>query len=225
MIKLTAADKAAIAHGDSAYINEKGVRFFQKNDCEAAVEYYRLASSMGNMEATKNLGYCYLYGNHIEPNIDLAIQYFEIAAMSGVVAAIYKLGDIYSSSKWIKQDKELSSYYFRVALEYITSGEYEELFLNKDLFNYPSLMFAIARESMSGGMLTENPKLAYECLAIAFYGYSDAIADGDSIHSDCLDKVVKLLGSKELKDAKKAFEEHYYESLDQELKTYKENHK
>ena len=225
MIKLTAADKAAIAHGDSAYINEKGARYYQKGKYELAVEYYRLASSMGNMQSTSNLGYCYLYGRHIEKNIDLAIQYFEISAMSGVVDSIYKLGDIYSSDKWKLKDKELSSYYYRVAIEYLTSGDYEELYWNKDLFNYPSLMFAIGRESMKGGSLPENIKLAYECLAIAFYGYTNAIECGDVMYVECLEEVVKLIENKAFKNAKIDFEDKYCESLDSDIEEYKKKHK
>lgn len=51
-----------------------------QKDFENSVGYYQFASSMGNVQASSNLGYCHLYGRSVEPNRDLAITYFDLAA-------------------------------------------------------------------------------------------------------------------------------------------------
>lgn len=85
----------AVSLEDSNYINGKGAKLYCGGRYKSAVEYYRLAAAMGNVQATANLGYCYLYGRDIEPNLSLAIAYFKIASVNDNIDAAYKLGDIY----------------------------------------------------------------------------------------------------------------------------------
>ena len=122
---LTATDFNAIDLLDSNYINSKGAKRYIEEDFMTAVEYYRLAAAMGNPQAISNLGYCYLYGRDIEPNLSLAIAYFKIAARHELVDAAYKLGDIYGSDKWGVKDKEMSNYYYRMAISFIIDEEWE----------------------------------------------------------------------------------------------------
>ena len=105
---LTNADMNAVVLKDASYINRRGAKLYVEGNYRFAVEYYRLAAAMGDMNAVSNLGYCYLYGRDIEQNTSLAIAYFRTAAENGVIDAMYKLGDIYSSDKWNVKDVELS---------------------------------------------------------------------------------------------------------------------
>ncbi len=60
MLKLTAADMAAISKGDSEYINGKGAKYYSNEEYKMAVEYYHIGASMGNVDSISNLGCCYL---------------------------------------------------------------------------------------------------------------------------------------------------------------------
>ena len=106
---LTKADLNAITLDDSNYINNKGANFYNNGQYDKAVEYYRIAAAMGNINAIANLGYCYLYGRSINVNVSEAIAFFTIASSKGDIDAAYKLGDIYSKDKWGVMDKEMMS--------------------------------------------------------------------------------------------------------------------
>ena len=125
-LKLTNTDFLAIEKGDRNYINNKGAKLYVEPTYKDAVEYYRLASAMGDKHATSNLGYCYLYGRGIEANLSFAIAYFKIAAIREDIDACYKLGDIYSSDKWGVKDSEMSVYYYRLAASFILEDEWNK---------------------------------------------------------------------------------------------------
>lgn len=81
-VKLTKADFIAIENGDGVYLNGKGANFYRQEKYEEAIEYYRLAAAMGNVDSISNLGYCYMYARSVPGNISLALAYFEAAAAS-----------------------------------------------------------------------------------------------------------------------------------------------
>lgn len=192
-IKLTSADIQAISYRDAEYLNEKGADYYYKGKYEKAVEYYRLASSMGDIHATSNLGYCYLYGRSIEPNTSLALAYFRIAAQRGDVDAAYKLGDIYSSDKWGLKDTELSVYYYKTAADSILEDVVEDLEYITQLQDYPSLCFALGREmSESGNMVTDYEK-AYKFLKHAEKGYLREILNGNKMYEKVFENLADWL--------------------------------
>ena len=195
-ITLTPTDQLAITTGDSNYINNKGADLYSTGNYAAAVEYYRLAAAMGNVDAVSNLGYCYLYGRDIEPNTSLSIGYFKTAADRGSVDAAYKLGDVYGTAKWGVEDKELSIYYYRLAATYLIGGPWENpaVILNCcKLCRYPSLCYALGREMMPGGGVATDLEVAYQFLLQAKAGYEIALADGDSFYEKSLAGVNQLL--------------------------------
>lgn len=195
-MKLSKADINAIARNDSNYLNTKGANCYLNKDYKTAVEYYRIASSMGNVQAISNLGYCYLYGRDIEANTDLAIAYFEIAAQRENVDACYKLGDIYGSSKWGKEDKELSIYYYRLAASILISEDWENeaaIAYCSQLRQYPSLCFALARELMPGGYMRTDIVEAYQFLRVAEQGYRIELSNGADFYQKTYEDVISLL--------------------------------
>ncbi|MBR6252688.1 MAG: sel1 repeat family protein [Clostridia bacterium] len=193
-IQITNADINAINEGESNFINNKGAKLYQEETYEESIEYYRLAAAMGNAQSISNLGYCYLYGRSIPINVDLAIQYFKIAAKRGVIDAIYKLGDIYSRDKWGKKDTEMAQYYYQKGLDYFNE-EYGtwHLYDIEEAIEYPSLFFALARESMPGGIRNTDIVNAYDWLKTAEKGYKILITEGNKYYEESYQNVIKLL--------------------------------
>ena len=178
-IVLTEADMNAIALRDSNYINNKGAKLYEPETYDRAVEYYRIAAAMGNVHATSNLGYCYLYGRSIEQNTSLAIA--------------YKLGDIYSRDKWVEKDSEMSIYYYRMALSYVLGedADFDHIMWCRGLQDYPSLCYAFARELSPGGTLCTNINQAYQFLKHAQIGYEKCLANGENMYKESYFDVVR----------------------------------
>ena len=208
-IVLTKTDKLAIKKNDSNYIKSKGADYYSKGDYTKAVEYYHLAASMGDINAVSNLGYCYLYGRSIEPNLELAISYLEIAASRGSVDAAYKLGDIYGGDKWSVADKEMSIYYYRMAASYIIEGDWEDdesILYNDELTRYPSLCFALGREKMPNGDMNTDLDLSYQFLKQAERGYKIELANGNSFYEKAYNSVIECLNDKIFNEIKEKYE-------------------
>lgn len=195
-LTLTATDLRAIDLLDSDYLNSKGAKQYGSENYADAVEYYRLAAAMGNSYAISNLGYCYLYGRHIEANLSLAIAYFKIAASGGDVDAAYKLGDIYSSDKWGVKDQELSIYYYRMAVGFVLAPGWENSTIiaqSQDLVKYPSLCYALGRELSIGGAMNTDLSAAYQFLLKAKIGYKYELMNGSRMYEKCYADVLDLL--------------------------------
>ena len=216
--ELTAADMTAVDLRDSNYINNKGANLYKSENYASAVEYYRLAAAMGNVHAVSNLGYCYLYGRDIEPNLSLAIAYFKTAAFKKDVDAAYKLGDIYSKEKWGVMDKELSVYYYRMAASFILDEPWENnLYITycDELLLYPSLCYALGRELSAGGGMNTDLDSAYQFLKKAEAGYNKELANGSEMYAKAFEGVKQLLADPQFDDIRVRYDK-YYEEDDEE---------
>lgn len=206
--QLTPTDANAIKQNDSNYINQKGANLYRKGSYAQAVEYYRVAAAMGDINAISNLGYCYLYGRDVEANLSLALAYFEISAARKQVDSCFKLGDIYGSDKWGLKDKELSIYYYRMAASYLIDDdwEYPNAILYADsLIDYPSLCFALAREMMPDGDMATNLDQAYQFLKQAKIGYEKELANGSSYYEKSYQNVLEYLSNEIFDDIRKKY--------------------
>jgi len=195
-LTLTATDFGAIDLLDSNYLNSKGAKQYIAEDFSVAVEYYRLAAAMGNVQAISNLGYCYLYGRSIDANLSLAIAYFKIAARQESVDAAYKLGDIYGSDKWGVKDTERSIYYYRMAISFILCEEWENskiITWNQELERYPSLCYAMGRELSLGGAMNTDLDSAYQFLRKAEAGYKRELMNGNTMYEKAYSGVLTLI--------------------------------
>lgn len=213
-IDLTKTDLNAITLGDYNYINNKGVKFYTEGQYDKAVEYYRIAAAMGNVKATANLGYCYLYGRSIDVNVSEAIAMFIIASSKRDVDAAYKLGDIYSRDKWGVLDKELSVYYYRMAASYIIDEEWEgrhEILWHSKLQRYPSLCFALARELAPGGEMATNIELSYQFLKHAELGYEKELANGADFYKESYENVINMLKSEFYDIVREEYDSAFYD--------------
>ena len=187
-IILSDADILAIERGDYNFLNNKGAKYYAEEDYERAIEYYRLAATMGSAHSISNLGYCYMYARSIAKNMSLAIAYFKIAAEKNNVDAQYKLGNIYEKgADGVEKNEELAIYYYTLAIRTI-NGSYEE-----EPERYPSLYLCVAQAHMPGGMMICDLKAAYQFLQIARRGYEIEKAEGIKYHTWALEKTLRLL--------------------------------
>ena len=200
MFQLTQTDKQALYNDDAEYFTDKGARAYSREEYREAVEYYRIAASLGETQAIANLGYCYLYGRAIERNIDLAIAYFEIAASMGNIDALYKLGSIFQSDKWGYKDNERAIFYFQNAVfEVLGSKEYDvdDIKNEEFLLNYPSLCLTLGQAHMKDGILQTNLKIAYVFLEKAKEGYEEALANHMKMYEEAYHRTLELLNDPE----------------------------
>ncbi len=221
-IKLSQTDLRAFDLGDANYINNKGAGFYNEQDFVKAVEYYRLAATMGNVQAVSNLGYCYLYGRSIEANTELAIAYFRLAAEKQNVDAAYKLGDIYGSEKWGYKDRELAVYYYRMAASWLIGKEWEEygaIVWEDKLSRYPSLCYALGRELSPGGTMTTNIELSYAFLKHAERGYEIELQNGSGFYAKSLEGVKALLVNPQYDLVREEYDNMFAEEYDDEQST------
>ena len=205
-INLTTTDMVAIREGDNAFLTNKGAILYNEGTYYKSVEYYRLAAAMGEVHSISNLGYCYLYGRDIEANTSLAIGYFTIAANRKDIDAAYKLGDIYSSDKWGVKDKELSNYYYNYAAALIIGDGWrrgELIDWCDELQEYPSLCYALARETFTGGSMPTDLSISYQFLKHAEIGYRRAIDDGNTMYEESYEGVLKMLKNKKYDSLRK----------------------
>ena len=213
---LTPADMNAVSLGDSNYINNKGANSYCSGTYKSAVEYYRLAAAMGNTQAISNLGYCYLYGREIEPNLSLAIAYFKVASMNQDIDAAYKLGDIYGSDKWGLKDIEMSVYYYRMAASFIIHDDWENVTIAfcDSLQKYPSLCYALGRELSLKGNLYTDIDAAYQFLKHAENGYRMELANGKKMYEKSYAGVVELINDSQFDEIRERYDELYSENND-----------
>ena len=208
---LTNADMNAVVLKDAGYINSRGAKLYVEGNYRLAVEYYRLAAAMGDMNAVSNLGYCYLYGRDIEQNTSLAIAYFKTAAENGVIDAMYKLGDIYSSDKWNVKDVELSLYYYNIAFSRVVGGEWESnsIVYCEGLQYYPSLCYALGREMSRGGRMNTDIVMAYQLLKHAEKGYCNEISNGAVMYESSYEGVKELLADSQFDSIRGEYDAYF----------------
>ena len=209
MIALSDADFVAIRGKDSDFLLNKGADKYG-DDYEESIEYYRLSAAMGNPQAISNLGYCYLYGRSIEPNVSLALAYFTIAADLGVIDALYKLGNIYSSDEFVDKDEELEKYYYEKAVDALLDSY-------SDYDDYPSLSLAVGKETMEDGLFDTDLDRAYFLLKCAEKGFKKYIDNGDDFYEDHYAETLDLLEDKQFDDEIKDNYNQIYENEEDDV--------
>ena len=209
MVALSDADFVAIRGKDSDFLLSKGAEKYG-DDYEESIEYYRLSAAMGNPQAISNLGYCYLYGRSIEPNVSLALAYFTVAADLGVIDALYKLGNIYSSDEFVDKDEELEKYYYEKAIDALLDS-------HSDYEDYPSLSLAVAKETMEDGLFDTDLDRAYFLLKCAENGFKKYIDNGDDFYEDHYAETLDLLEDKQFDDEIKDNYNQIYENEEDDV--------
>lgn len=172
----------AIKVNDSDALLKRGADNYMEGNYKEAVEYYRLSSSMGNSQATSNLGYCYLYGRGIEINEELAFYYFQISE-SSCIDSVYKIGNMYEDGIYVKKDLEMCDYYYNKAVGIVINNKFEPT-------EFPSLFYHVAKREIAK---KGNDYEIFHFLNIAYIGYNELICQGCSYYENDLKEAEKLL--------------------------------
>lgn len=186
-IELSKASIIALEDHNNSYFNEIGADYYQMGDYESAIELYRIAAAMGNIQALANLGYCYYYGRACEKNFHLAFVYFKMAAGHKNIDALYKLSTMYEQGKGVEKNKDIADYYLMTAFDAL--GAIPE----ETRIEYPSLMFAVAKKFIALGEHDGDFASAYALLKTAQHGYEMLIAEGSRYYEKMLLEVTDTL--------------------------------
>lgn len=79
-----------------------------EHDYKKAMEYYKIASDHGCVQALVNLGYCYYYGRVNEVDYENAYKCFNKAALLGNANALFKIGDMYLNGYYVEKDASIA---------------------------------------------------------------------------------------------------------------------
>ncbi len=180
-------NKVALEDFNGDYFNSTGAEFYRAGDYDTAIEYYRIASSMGNVQSLANLGYCYYYGRGCKKDLKLAFAYFKMAARFKNTDALYKLSTMYEHGKGVKKNDEIAEYYLMTAFQSL--NELPEV----ARLDYPSLLFAMGKRFLAIGEEEGDFEVAYTLFRGAQEGYEYQIDQGCHYYEKMLAEVEEIL--------------------------------
>jgi tetratricopeptide (TPR) repeat protein len=93
-----------------------GLSYYEKEDYEQAVKYFKQAAELGHAGAQCNLGVCYSYGRGVAQDDKEAVKWYRKAAEQGHDAALYNMGICYEIGSGVTKDtKEAIKWYLKLA--------------------------------------------------------------------------------------------------------------
>ena len=191
-------NKVALEDFNSDYFNARGAELYRDEEYETAIEYYRIAAAMGNVQSQANLGYCYYYGRGCERDLKLAYAYFKMAARFKNTDALYKLSTMYEHGKGVKKNDEIAEYYLINAFQSL--NELPEA----ARLEYPSVLFSMGKRFLSIGEKEGDFEVAYTLLRSAQEGYEFQISQGCHYYEKMLKEVDEIL-------KRDCFDSYWYE--------------
>ena len=180
-------NKVALEDFNSDYFNSRGAELYRDEEYETAIEYYRIAAAMGNVQSLANLGYCYYYGRGCKKDLKLAFAYFKMAARFKNTDALYKLSTMYEHGKGVKKNDEIAEYYLMTAFHSL--NELPEV----ARLDYPSVLFAMGQRFLTIGEEKGDYETAYTLLRGAQEGYEFQINQGCHYYEKMLTEVEEIL--------------------------------
>ena len=180
-------NKVALEDFNSDYFNARGAELYRDEEYETAIEYYRIAAAMGNVQSQANLGYCYYYGRGCERDLKLAYAYFKMAARFKNTDALYKLSTMYEHGKGVKKNDEIAEYYLINAFQSL--NELPEA----ARLEYPSVLFSMGKRFLAIGEMEGDFEVAYTLLRSAQEGYEFQISQGCHYYEKMLKEVDEIL--------------------------------
>ena len=91
-----------------------GKHYYDENNYDKAIYYYKEAGKQGNANAFHNLGCMYEFGKGVKQNYDKAVKYYKLAIEKGNTISFYRIEDMYKEGK-------CSQEYFEKANEIYTT--------------------------------------------------------------------------------------------------------
>lgn len=85
---------------------QAGLRAYERNDYQAALEEFHPLAEKGHAEAQYKLGVMYDVGKGVSKNDAEAVSWYRKAAEQGYVSAQYALGVLYYNGEGVPQDYE-----------------------------------------------------------------------------------------------------------------------
>ncbi len=79
------------------------------------IYWYQLAADAGLIEAQRDLGYAYFYGNGVKKDDGKAVYWYRKAAAMNDTKALYNLGLCYKEGDGVKKSSRWAKYYFTKA--------------------------------------------------------------------------------------------------------------
>ena len=111
-----------------AYLLYRGLRLmFGAAGMGVDEKWYRKAAEKGDPEVQYRLGYRYLRGNGVKPNLNEAVYWIRKAADQGCPAAQFELGLLYCRGQGVPQDDSEAVNWFRKAADQGVEEAMEEL--------------------------------------------------------------------------------------------------
>jgi len=94
-----------------------GIEYYQKEDYEAALLWFKLAAEQGFANAQYNLGVMYDQGQGVAQDYKEAVRWYRQAAEQGLAKAQYNLGVRYDNGEGVPQDYKEAVRWYRLAAE------------------------------------------------------------------------------------------------------------
>jgi TPR repeat protein len=96
---------------------EIGLKYYDEQQYDKALEYFQLAADKSLALAQNNLGNMYFIGNGVEKSYQTAFEYYQLAADQGLAEAQNNLGNMYFNGNGVEQSYHTALEYYQLAAD------------------------------------------------------------------------------------------------------------
>ena len=129
-----------------------GFEYYQKEDYEAALVWFKLAAEQGFANALYNLGVMYDQGQGVAQDYKEAVRWYRKAAEQGHASSQFILGSMYDDGRGVPQDYFQAHLWYNLAASQLTGEDRETAVTNRDKM----------AEKMTSDQIAEAQRLARE---------------------------------------------------------------
>ena len=109
-----------------------GFEYYQKEDYEAALVWFKLAAEQGFANAQYNLGVMYDQGQGVAQDYKEAVRWYRKAAEQGHASSQFILGSMYDNGQGVPQDYVQAHMWFNLAASQSSGEDRENSARNRD---------------------------------------------------------------------------------------------
>ena len=109
-----------------------GFEYYQKEDYEAALVWFKLAAEQGFANAQYNLGVMYDQGQGVAQDYKEAVRWYRKAAEQEHASSQFILGSMYDNGQGVPQDYVQAHMWFNLAASQTTGKDRERSVKNRD---------------------------------------------------------------------------------------------
>ena len=129
-----------------------GFEYYQKEDYEAALVWFKLAAEQGFANALYNLGVMYDQGQGVAQDYKEAVRWYRKAAEQGHASSQFILGSMYDDGRGVPQDYFQAHLWYNLAASQLTGEDRETAVKSRDTI----------AEIMTAEQIAEAQRLARE---------------------------------------------------------------